>query len=114
MESNVEQASETDTGQAMGMSPMAAMRKQMNETKAGQAMGMCPMAAMCKGMSDTSAPGFLMMIPGLLLVLGGVLVLLEPAVLVWLMGGTSILIGVVLLAMAVFVRTWARRLRPPP
>ncbi len=41
---------------------------------------------MCKGMSGTSVSGLLMMIPGLLFVFGGVLVLLEPAVLAWFMG----------------------------
>ena len=34
----------------------------------------CPMASMCKGMAERPRFGFPLMIPGLLLVLGGVLI----------------------------------------
>jgi hypothetical protein len=65
---------------------------------------MCPMASMCKGMAGKPGFGLLLIIPGLLLILGGVLILIEPRVLVWLMASTSILIGVVMLFLAMFVR----------
>jgi hypothetical protein len=67
-------------------------------------MQMCPMASMCKGMKGKSGAGFLLMIPGLALVVGGVVIFIEPKVLFWLMGGTSILIGIVMLMLANFIR----------
>ena len=69
-------------------------------------MDMCPMAAVCRGMSGKSGTGsgLLLMVPGILLVLGGVLVLTVPQALVWLMGGTSILIGIVVLVFANLIR----------
>jgi hypothetical protein len=72
-------------------------------------MEMCPMATMCQGMAGKGGLGCRLMIPGFLLVLGGVLILLEPRVLVWLMAGTSILIGVVLFVFAILVRKMMAR-----
>lgn len=70
-------------------------------------MDMCPMTAICRGMAGGSGPGsragFLLLLPGLLLILGGVLILVEPRVLVWLIGGTSILIGIIVLLFASFI-----------
>jgi len=75
----------------------------MNDDTSGT-MGMCPMASMCKGMMGKPGSRFLLMIPGLALVVGGVVIFIEPRVLFWLMGGTSILIGVVMLVLANFFR----------
>lgn len=72
-------------------------------------MEMCPMASMCKGMADRPGVGVLLLIPGLLLVLGGVLIFIEPRVLVWLMGSASILIGLVMLFFAIFMRKMSAR-----
>ena len=81
----------------------------MPEENPKQPMEMCPMAAMCRGMmagksGSGSVSGLLLLLPGLALILGGVLILMEPRVLVWLMGATSILIGIVALVMANFIR----------
>lgn len=65
---------------------------------------MCPMATMCKGMTERPGFGILMVIPGLLLVAGGVLVLIEPRILVWLLAGASILMGLAILFFATFMR----------
>lgn len=73
-------------------------------------MGMCPMAAMCKGMTGKSGSGLLLMIPGIALLAGGVVILIEPMVLPWLMGGTSILIGIVVLVLASFIRKLSARM----
>ncbi len=78
-------------------------RRGMNDDTGGS-MEMCPMASMCKGMMGKSRSRFLLMIPGLALVVGGVVIFLEPKVLFWLMGGTSILIGIVMLVLANFIR----------
>ena len=65
---------------------------------------MCPMASMCKGMTKKSVSGYLLMIPGLLLIMAGIIIILEPKILVWLIAVVSILMGVVLLFFANFIR----------
>lgn len=82
---------------------------QERKTQGRGTMEMCPMASMCKGMAEKPGVGFLLLIPGLLLVLGGVLIFIEPRVLVWLMAGASILIGIVMLFFAVFIRRMSAR-----
>ena len=64
--------------------------------KGGKPTDFCPMSAMFRKTSGKRAFGLLTMIPGLLLVLGGVAIILEPQILVWLMAGVSILIGIAL------------------
>ena len=50
-----------------------------------------------------------MVIPGLLLVLGGVLILIDPRFLVWLLAGTSIVMGAMMLFGAMFMRKMSAR-----
>lgn len=69
-----------------------------------RAMAMCPMAPMCQRMLKRSGIGVLIAIPGVLLVSAGVLVILEPRVLFWLLGGASVVIGLGLISAAVLVR----------
>lgn len=45
---------------------------QETKTEGMGTMEMCPTASMCKGMAENPRFGFLLMIPGLLLVLGDV------------------------------------------
>jgi len=67
-------------------------------------MAMCPMAAMCKGMMEKPPPGFLTVLPGVVLIALGVLIFVEPRMLVWLMGTAFILFGIALLMMGNFLR----------
>ena len=67
-------------------------------------MAMCPMASMCRGMAGKRWPGTLLMLPGILLVLVGILIFIEPKILVWLIAGVTILFGVALLSLALFMR----------
>ena len=79
----------------------------MDQERKAEGMGnmeMCPMASVCKGMLEKPRIGLVLMIPGFLLVLGGVLILLEPTILVWLMAGASILIGLMMLFFSIFIR----------
>ena len=77
----------------------------MNKMTEGEnPMESCPMSAMFKKTSGNRGFGLLAMIPGLLLVLGGVAIILEPQILVWLMAATSIVAGLMLLAGANFCR----------
>ena len=73
------------------------------------AMEMCPMASMCRALAGKPRLGFLLLIPGLLLVLGGVLIFIEPGALVWLLAGTSIFIGLAMLFLAMFIRKMSAR-----
>jgi hypothetical protein len=76
-------------------------------------MEMCPMAEMCKGMAEKPPSLLLLMIPGVVLILGGVLILLVPGMLVWLMAATWIVIGFAMLMVAVVMRRFASRLGGP-
>lgn len=70
---------------------------------------MCPMASMCKGFAEKPGTGFLLMIPGLFLVLVGVLIILEPKILVWLIAGVSILMGIMMIFVANIMRKMSDR-----
>lgn len=63
----------------------------------------CPMA-MCKGMMESPPSGFLLLVPAAVLIIVGVLIFFEPVVLVWLMGTTFVLLGLMLLMMARVIR----------
>lgn len=66
----------------------------------------CPMAGFASRMSSRPGLRSLLLLPGLVLVLGGVLILIAPQVLVWLLAGTSILLGLGLLWAAGAIRRW--------
>jgi hypothetical protein len=70
-------------------------------------MESCPMSAMFKKTAGNRGFGLLAMIPGLLFVLGGLAIIIEPQILVWLMAAASILVGIGLLAGASFLRKLA-------
>lgn len=65
---------------------------------------MCPMASMCKGMAEKPGSGYMLMVPGILFIVAGILIILEPKVLVWLIASVSILMGMMLLFFANFFR----------
>lgn len=63
-------------------------------------MGGCPMVGMCKGMTRNGAwSGWLLLLPGAFLVAFGLLVVLVPEVLAWLLGSLAILMGFLFLVM---------------
>jgi len=64
---------------------------------------MCPMSMMCKGMMEKPGSRFLFMIPGAVLVMLGVLILVKPAILVWLIACISIIFGIIMLFFASFM-----------
>lgn len=75
------------------------------------AASMGSMAERCMGMAGKPHSGFLLMLPGAVLIAAGVLVLVEPAVLAWLAGGASVLAGLMLIVMAGFFRRLGGRMR---
>lgn len=74
-------------------------------------MPMCPMAETCKGMMERPSAGLFLILPGALFVALGVLIIIVPKVLAWLMGAASVLFGVALLLLANFMRGVGARLR---
>ena len=73
-------------------------------------MPMCPMAGTCKGMIDKPGSGLWMMIPGILFIALGVLVILYPPILAWLIAIALIVIGVAMLVMINFMRGIGKRI----
>jgi hypothetical protein len=72
------------------------------DLKAGPAAG-CPMAGMFRDLKAAPAAGWLMLIPGIALIAGGILVFIYPMILVWLLGGITIVLGAGMTAMALFM-----------
>ena len=63
-------------------------------------MPMCPMAEMCKGMMNRPMSSFALIVPGVLLILLGIVVIIEPRILSWLVAAALIVMGGAMLAMA--------------
>ncbi len=74
-------------------------------------MPMCPMAETCKGMMENPLSGLMMVIPGIAFIALGVLIVVWPSVLTWLVAAACILAGGAMLLMANFMRGVGTRLR---
>jgi uncharacterized membrane protein HdeD (DUF308 family) len=78
---------------------MEAVMEQMNP------MPMCPMAETCKGMMEKPRSGFMLLMPGLVLIILGVAVLIEPKILAI----SLIFMGIAMLMLARFMRNISGR-----
>lgn len=83
----------------------------LHTNTSGEMMAMCPMAKMCSGMTRKRPSGLLLMLPGLVMIVVGVLIVIEPGILVWLVAIACVLVGVMLLTMASFIRKMGARPR---
>lgn len=72
-------------------------------------MTMCPMAETCKGMMEKPRFGFMFTLPGIVFILLGIAVLVEPKILTWLVAIALIFMGIAMLMMAGFMRKIGRR-----
>lgn len=72
-------------------------------------MPMCPMAETCKGMMEKPRSGFMLLMPGLVLIILGVAVLIEPKILAWLVAISLIFMGIAMLMLARFMRNISGR-----
>lgn len=72
---------------------------------------MCPMANTCKGLMEKPFSSVMLLIPGLVFILLGIVIVLEPRILVWLIAAVFILFGLMLFVMASFVRKIGTRFR---
>ena len=68
-------------------------------------MPMCPMAEKCKGIMEKPFSGFMTAVPGIFLIVLGVVVFIEPQVLVWLAAAVLIMMGVATLMISRFIRS---------
>lgn len=67
-------------------------------------MPMCPMAETCKGVMEKPLSRSMTVVPGTVFILLGVLIIVEPRILAWLIAIGFILLGVVMLMAANFIR----------
>ena len=74
-------------------------------------MPMCPMAETCRGMMERPFSGVVMVIPGIAFITLGILIIVWPAILPWLVAAACILAGGGMLLMANFMRGVGARLR---
>ena len=70
---------------------------------------MCPMAKMCKGMMEKPFSSFVPIVSGVMLIVMGMAILLEPRILVWFVAVVLIIIGIAMLILAKFMRKTAER-----
>jgi len=85
-----------------------------NPTKETVSLPMCPMGETCKRMMENPPSRFLMFVPGLVFIVVGILIVVEPRVLVWLIAAATILMGLAMLGCAYFMRSVGARLMRPP
>jgi hypothetical protein len=74
-------------------------------------MPMCPMAETSMAIMERPVAGLMMVVPGIIFLALGVLILLWPSVLPWLVATASILAGGAMLVMAYVMRGIGARLR---
>ena len=75
----------------------------MMEAQSKEPLVQCPMASMCKGMAEKPHFRLVLVLPGLVLILVGVMILVEPKILVWLMATVAIILGILFLMIANFI-----------
>lgn len=61
---------------------------------------MCPVARTCSGMMERPLSGLLMLVPGITFIALGILVIIWPSVLPWLVAAAFIVAGSAMLLMA--------------
>ena len=64
----------------------------------------CPMSEMCQGMFKSPKVSVYLTLLGFVLVFVGILILIEPSVLVWLVGCLFILLGLAMFTMTAVLR----------
>lgn len=73
-------------------------------------MPMCPMAETCKGIMEKRLSSAVMVIPGIAFIALGVLIIVWPSILPWLVAAACILAGCAMLMMVKFMRGIGARL----
>ncbi len=77
-------------------------------------MSACPMARACKGMTEKPGTGLWMIAAGVIFVALGITIILFPQMLVWLVAIALIVIGLAMLMMVNFMRSFGKRIHNKP
>lgn len=72
-------------------------------------MPMCPIAETCKGMMEKRGSILWMMIPGVVFIALGFAIIIFPQILVWLVAVALIVMGLAMLVMINFMRSFGKR-----
>ncbi len=73
-------------------------------------MQMCPMAETCQAMMSKPFSAVALVLPGLIFIALGILVVVYPLVLVWLVAAALVLFGIIMLIIATLIRKIGSRL----
>jgi hypothetical protein len=76
----------------------------LGEAPAQSLMAACPMGNMCERMLNKRASGIAPLVAGVVLILLGALIFIEPRLLLWLAGTALILVGFMLLMLSRYMR----------
>ncbi len=79
------------------------MARSTNQSTA-TSMQTCPMGAVCKGMMEKPLSGRWLMAPGVAFIVLGVLIVIEPWVLPWVIATSCVLAGIMILMMVTLMR----------
>jgi membrane protein YdbS with pleckstrin-like domain len=63
-------------------------------------MPTCPMAATCKAMLEKPSSSLMLFIPGIIFIVLGVLIVIQPNILDWLVAALFVVMGVAMLGIA--------------
>jgi len=72
-------------------------------------MPMCPMAETCGRMMTSRRIGFVPLFVGAIFILLGIAIIIEPQIIVWILAAMLIFMGVMMLVMAIFMRSMGER-----
>lgn len=92
------------TAQAANKPEKQAATPEPPEKQSEAPMFACPMAKMCMGMMEKPGSSVFPIIAGAVFIALGVLTILEPRVLIWIAAIVFVLIGVMMMAFAGFIR----------
>ncbi|MDH3351961.1 MAG: DUF308 domain-containing protein [Gammaproteobacteria bacterium] len=77
-------------------------------------MSTCPMARACKGMMERPGTGLWMIVPGLIFIALGIAIILYPQILAWFVAIVLIVMGLGMLMMVNFMRSFGKRIHNKP
>jgi len=77
-------------------------------------MSTCPMARVCMGMTEKPGTSLWMIVPGLIFIALGIAIILYPQILVWLVAIALIVMGLAMLMMVNFKRSFGKRIHNKP
>lgn len=74
-------------------------------------MSMCPMAETCRALMEKPKSGLVMSVPGVVFIILGVAILIEPRLLTWLVAIALMVLGAAMFMVARFMRKAGMRIQ---